>query len=418
MSEAPKPSPGPQHPAPLERLRHDFDLAQLRRYRLARVREQLRLYDCAAAVLYDSVNIRYASDTSYMPVFGMHFMGRHLFVPQEGPVVLFEKPHMAHLWGDAELIDELRPAVAWRSVHAGPDVEHNVRRWASEMADLVRRYGGDSRRLAIDRCEPAAAAALHEAGMELVDAQEPMERARSIKSTDEVGCMQVAMDVSEIAMRQMQEQLIPGITENQLWSILGQVNLAYGGEWLECRLLTSGRRTNPWLQEASDKVIESGELVAFDTDMVGPYGYCSDVSRTYLCPDAAPTSAQRTLYRLAAEELQHNMELMQPGLSLREVSQRAWPVPERYRENSYRFIAHGVGMCDEWPNCYQPDVLEKQREGDMVLEPGMVMCVESYIGETGGSEGVKLEQQVLITGDGHRLLSRYPLDRELLGTQY
>ena len=111
------------------------------------------------------------------------------------------------------------------------------------------------------------------------------------------------------------------------------------------------------------------------------------------------------------------MDLMRPGLTLREVAQKAWPVPDVYKENSYKFIAHGVGMCDEWPNCYQLDVLEQQREGDIVLEPGMVMCVESYIGEKGGREGVKLEQQVLITDDGHRLLSDHPLDATLLGSE-
>ena len=137
---------------PLRPLNHDFDYASLKHYRLNRVREQLRLYEYAAAVLYDSVNIRYASDTSCMPVFGMHFMGRHVFVPQEGPVILFEKPHMCHLWKNEALIDELRPARAWRSVFAGPDVERNVKQWASEVVDLVRQYGGDNRRLAIDCC--------------------------------------------------------------------------------------------------------------------------------------------------------------------------------------------------------------------------------------------------------------------------
>ena len=403
---------------PLKLLNHDFDYASIKHYRLSRFREQLRRYDYAAAVLYDSVNIRYASDTSCMPVFGMHFMGRHVFVPQEGPVILFEKPHMSHLWNNEELIDELRPARAWRSVFGGPDVERNVKRWASEIADLVRQYGGDNQRLAIDRCEPAAAFALRDLGIQMFDAQEPMERARGIKSMDEVKCMQVAMEVAEIAMQQMQDELQPGITENQLWSVLGQVNLAYGGEWLECRLLTSGHRTNPWLQEASDKIIDAGELVAFDTDMIGPYGYCSDVSRTYLCPGLSPTPAQIGLYRLAVEQLQHNMGLMRAGLSLREVPEQSWTVPDIYKANSYKFIAHGVGMCDEWPNCYQLDVLEEQHEADVVLESGMVMCVESYIGESGGSEGVKLEQQVLITDQGNELLCHYPLDESLMGREF
>jgi Xaa-Pro aminopeptidase len=108
----------------------------------------------------------------------------------------------------------------------------------------------------------------------------------------------------------MRAALQPGITENELWAILAYTNIAMGGEWLECRLLTSGQRTNPWLQEASDKVVKAGELVAFDTDMIGNFGYCADISRTYLCEPERPTAKQCELYRLAFDELHHNMALL------------------------------------------------------------------------------------------------------------
>ena len=68
----------------------------------------------------------------------------------------------------------------------------------------------------------------------------------------------------------MREQLKPGMTENELWSILHQTNIENYGEWIECRILSSGERTNPWMQECSNKIIQDGEIVSFDTDMVGP----------------------------------------------------------------------------------------------------------------------------------------------------
>ena len=73
----------------------------------------------------------------------------------------------------------------------------------------------------------------------------------------------------------MREALRPGITENALWAELHRGNIAGGGEWIECRLLASGPRTNPWFRESSMRVIERGDIVAFDTDLIGPYGYCS-----------------------------------------------------------------------------------------------------------------------------------------------
>ncbi len=44
----------------------------------------------------------------------------------------------------------------------------------------------------------------------------------------------------------------------------------------------------------------------------------------------------------------------------------------------------------------------------------MVFCVESFAGAPGGREGVKLEQQILVTEDGPELLSRYPLEEAML----
>ena len=72
------------------------------------------------------------------------------------------------------------------------------------------------------------------------------------------------------------------MTEEELWSYLHKTNIENGGEWIETRLLSSGPRTNPWFQECSNRIIQKGDLVAFDTDMVGPYGYCADISRTFV----------------------------------------------------------------------------------------------------------------------------------------
>jgi hypothetical protein len=85
------------------------------------------------------------------------------------------------------------------------------------------------------------------------------------------------------------------------------------------------------------------------------------------------------------------------------------PTAERYRANRYSTIAHGVGVCDEYPAVYYPEDVESTGY-DGVLEAGMTICVESYIGEAGGAAGVKLEEQVLVTETGAEVLSRYPFE--------
>ena len=402
-------SGGSNHAAP------GIDLAALRAYRLERVQQQLRANDCAAALLYNPINIRYATDSRNMSVWMLHNMGRYCVVPAQGRAVLFEYANrncLDHV-PDLPAIAEVRPAV----IHAFFNVaEHAVavsRRWAGEIRDVVcALMGPGPHRLAVDRTDVIGVEALHGQGFTLVEGQRLLELARSIKSPGEIACMRESLAVADIAMSRLHQALRPGMSENELWAELPYANIAHGGEWIETRLLSSGPRTNPWFQEASGRRIEAGDLVSFDTDMIGPHGYCADVSRTFLCGPGAPSAAQRRLYGLAADQVAHNCGLLHPGLTFREFRERAWRIPERYLDQNYGCPLHGVGMVDEWP-AIGADLNDPLAQ-DGVLAPGMTVCIESYMGEVGGAEGVKLEQQVLITATGHEVLSRYPLESAFL----
>ncbi|WAG77673.1 Xaa-Pro peptidase family protein [Metapseudomonas furukawaii] len=385
-----------------------IDRKALRRYRLERIRQQLREHDYAGILLADPINIRYATDTNNLGLWVMHSPSRYVFIATDGPVVLFDFSSSRHNSEHIETLDEIRPATPWLYFLAGPRVQEKAERWAREVAELVRRQGAGNRRLAVDRCDPWGAERLVRKGLRLFDAQPLMEQARLIKSAEEIASHRVSMDVCDLAIARMRASLVPGITENQLWSILHGTNVAQGGEWAESRLLSSGPRTNPWFQDASDRVIEAGEMVCFDTDMVGPGGYLSDISRSFICPGKAATAVQRDLLEIAAQQITHNLDLLRPGLSFREFAERCWPVPERYEHNRYMMMLHGVGLVDEYPSvAYAVDFAEWGYDG--LFQENMVVSVESYIGERGGHQGVKLEEQVLITARGAVKLSRTPL---------
>jgi len=394
------------HDSPLDRV-------ALRAYRLGRVREQLRQRDYAGILLYDPLNIRYATDTSNMQVWTMHNKVRYAFVPTEGPVVLFDFHNCAHLAADNEVIDEVRPATAYFYFEAGPRSAELAQRWADEVADLLHAHGGGSWRLAVDKVDAHGSNALSQRQVEIMDGEEVMELARSIKAEIEIEAMGEAIAACEEGMRRMQAALRPGISENALWSILHQTNIELGGEWIETRLLSSGPRTFPWFQECGPREIEAGDIVSFDTDLVGPHGYCADISRSWLCGDGPANAEQRELYRLAYEQICHNLELLRPGMAFRDYAERAFRLPGACQAHRYSSLLHGIGLCDEYPRiCYAQDF---DRAGyDGVLEAGMTVCVESLVGRDGGRESIKLEQQVLITADGHRLLSRYPFEAQLL----
>ena len=389
------------------------DMPALREYRLERIREQLRARDYAGILLWDPLNIRYATDTSNMQLWVTHNPCRVCFVPTEGPVILWDFHGCEVLSRHLPLVSEVRPSPAVFYFEAGDRCDEFGQRFAAEIDDLLRRHGGGNRRLAVDRMELSGVRAFDAIGIEIMNGQEVTELARAIKNENELNAVRCAIACCEAGMAEMERALEPGMTENDLWAVLHVENIRYGGEWIETRLLSSGPRTNPWFQECGPRVIQNGDLVAFDTDLIGVYGYCVDLSRTWLCGDDAPTDTQRSLYRLACEHITENATRLRPGMRFRELSLAAHRLPPEFRDQAYSVIFHGVGLCDEYPAVRYPEHLESSGYGG-VLEPGMTVCVEAYVGAVGGREGVKMENQVLITQTGAELLNHYPLDRRLM----
>ncbi len=389
-----------------KRLREDeIDFDKLRSYRLDRVKKELEKNNLEACILFDPVNVRYALDTLNMSVYNMHNLTRYCFVPVNGPVILYEYFNCEKLSEGLNLIDEIRPAITWDYFSNGDQSEAQLKKWINEVKDLSNSYF-KSKKIAIDVLNGPAVTALDKEGIKVVDAKLILEQARLIKSSEEIKCMRSAIDVAEMGILKMREQLKPGMTENELWSILHQTNIENYGEWIECRILSSGERTNPWMQECSNKIIQDGEIVSFDTDMVGPYGYCADISRAFVVGNKF-NDEQKKLYSMAVEQIDYNSRLIKNGLSFKEFTEKSWVLPEDYYPNRYSVMVHGIGLCDEWPAIRYPTD-GGERSG--TFQKNMTITVESYIGKVGGKEGVKLEQQYLIGENGLELMSHHPLE--------
>ena len=389
-----------------KRLREDeINFQKLRSYRLDRVKKELEKNNLEACILFDPVNIRYALDTVNMSVYNMHNLTRYCFVPVNGPVILYEYFNCEILSKDLNLIDEIRPAITWDYFSNGDQASSQLKKWINEIKDLSKSYF-KSKKIAIDVINGPAVTALNKIGIEVVDAKLILEQARVIKSAEELKCMKAAIEVAEIGVTKMRNELKAGMTEDELWSILHKTNIEHGGEWIECRILSSGERTNPWMQESSNKVIQSGEIVAFDTDMVGPYGYCADISRTFV-EGHRFNNEQKQLYNMATDHINHNARLIRNGVSFREFTEKSWKLPDEYYGNRYSCVVHGIGLCDEWPQIKYPTD-GGQREG--FFEKNMTITVETYIGKVGGKEGVKLEQQYLVGENNLELMSHHPLE--------
>ena len=377
-------------------------------YALARLRAALRRHDIAAALLIDPVNVRYASGTSTMPVWTMHSIDRYLLVPVEGEPVLWE-----YAGAPPELVSpycrlETRTATSWAVFGSGERAGGRAALFAADVAAVLRDRGIDGDRIGVDRLDAYGFLALQAAGVHLVPAQLAVEQARAVKGAEEVELIRRSLHVCDAAVADLYRSLRPGMTENEAWArFLGRA-FELGAEYAECRLLSSGPRTNPWFREASDRPVERGDLVAFDTDLIGPAGYLADLSRTYLVGSARPSARQRRLYADAQAFLADIIAELRPGAALDEVGERlSRRLPAAYHAERYPFIAHGSGLSDEYP------VLAFSDHHAGEIEAGMVFSVEAYVGVEGEDEGLKLEEQVLVTSAGVEVLSQAPHDEHL-----
>jgi Xaa-Pro dipeptidase len=394
-----------------------IDEPRMHAYRLSRIQDELKRRDLGALITYDPVNTRYATGIRNMQVWAFHSVIRMGFIPAEGKAVVLEYGGSEHLADGLETIAEVRPSIP---LHFGPGLTprqavEKLKRWVAQIESLTLTYCGDNKRVALDNQVPyVAGAALAEYGYEVNPGYDILALAQSVKNEDELRAMRRSLSVAETGITRLQAAIQPGVTENALWAVLNHANVELGGEYMDTRLLSSGQRTNPWYQECGQRVIEAGDMIALDTDMIGPYGYDADVSRSFVCDVDRATARQKQIYQLAYEHIHHNMQLLKPGMSFRELSEQAFDVPEVYRAQTISMNWHGVSLYGGWPTILGRGFFDENSE-DGEITPGMTLCVESYIGEVGGPDGVKLEEQVLVTESGYRLLSDYPFETTLLG---
>jgi len=385
--------------------------AGIQAHRLQRICQRLEAAECAAIVLFDPVNIRYATGTRNMQVWTMHNICRYTVVFANGETVLYELGSSEHL--ARAYAADIRPSLSTDFMAVGSRGLEMARRWAESMISLLSEKGFAEQSLAIDRAGLALVQESERQGLRLIEGQSVMERARAIKSRDEVEVLRRSLQTCEQSVAGMRERLQPGMRESDALAMLVEGSIQRGGEYPETRLLSSGPRTNPWFQETSDRVIADGDLLAFDTDMIGPMGYYNDISRSWVIGDKPPSDAQRRLYALAYQQLQHNTELLQVGMGFLEFSDKSYQLPDNCIPNRYADVAHGCGLGVEYPLVwYRED--DEWGAYDGLFEENMVVCIECYVGELGGREGVKLEQPVWLSADGAVVLSDYPFELDYL----
>ncbi len=395
------------------------DLPKMRDYRWRRLVDAINARGYGGLIVTDPLNIRYATDSTNMQLWNTHNPFRALLVCADGYMVIWDYKNGKFLTQFNPLVREQRTGADFFYFDRGDKADVAARTWADEVRDLIAEHGGGNRRLAVDKIMLHGLRALEALGFAIEEGEELTEKARSIKGPDEIKAMRCASHACETSVRRMEDYArdwgpTGTVSEADVWAVLHAENIKRGGEWIETRLLTSGPRTNPWFQECGPRLVQNNEILAFDTDLVGCYGICVDISRTWWIGDAGPRPDMVAAMRHGVEHIRENMAMLKPGVSFRDLTFKAHRLAPEYQALKYGCQMHGVGLCDEWPLITYPD---RWIEGayDYEVQAGMVLCVEALISPEGGDFSIKLEDQVLVTEDGHENLTTYPFDAALMG---
>jgi Xaa-Pro dipeptidase len=395
------------------------NLDAMRDYRWRRLTEALVAKDIGGLLMFDPLNIRYATDTTNMQLWNSHNPFRACLLCADGHMVMWEYKNAPFLVTFNPRVAELRSGAAFFYNTNGENTDRAARSFAGQVDEVMRKHAGTNRRLAVDKIMVHGLRALERTGFDVLEGEVITERTRAIKGPDDILAMRCAHHACESAIAEMEAFTRANVplgttSEDDIWAELHKGNIRRGGEWIETRLLASGPRTNPWFQECGPRIVQNNEIVAFDTDLIGAYGTCIDISRTWWIGDRRPSTAMTSAMHHARDHMTENMALLKPGTTIRELVFGGHTLAPQYQTQKYSCKMHGVGLCDEWPYVTYPDGWD---DGAMeaALEPGMVLCVEALVSPEGGDFSIKLEDQVLITDTGFENLTTYPFDPRLLG---
>ncbi|HLY65374.1 MAG TPA: M24 family metallopeptidase [Chloroflexota bacterium] len=381
-------------------MKKTWDDQRLKRDRLEQLQAAMAKFGVGALYLTEGESVRYAIN--------LRIPGGAALVPAHGEPIAFVRSldmgyvRLAH--------PNVRPHI-YRSEPTDAEADQKALRWADAMRDLMAELGVGGEPLGLDATDPVAFLALNSRGFRMQNAQKILESAKEVKTQDEIAIYwEMGKFYSEI-MRYFRDTIRPGITEQEMVSLMTAHVFSLGAEGLLQINVCSGENMNPWRRWPTARQFQEGDLIGMDIHVYGPGGYIFDSGRTYLCGSNA-NAASGELYRRAHDYNNAVTELIKPGLPITELKSSLPALPEKYQELVYSFhVAHSTGLT---PGEY-PSIMKHQKPVDDVLKTGQILSVDTVYGEFGDGLAVKLEEQVLVTDKGAVKMADMPYEEALLG---
>jgi Xaa-Pro aminopeptidase len=284
---------------------------------------------------------------------------------------------------------------------------------AGKIAHELREHGLEGEPVGIDMTDMVALNALTRAGVVTADGSQVMLAARAIKTDEEVALLDHAAAIVDAVYERIYEMLRPGVTEREIVADAHKLLFEMGSEQVEAINAVSGDRCIPHPHVFSDRLLRPGDQAFFDI-IHSFMGYRTCYYRTFCV--GGVNQAQIDAYKQCREWLDDAIELVRPGATTDEIA-AVWPTAESLdfpdEESCFGLqFGHGLGV-----GLYESPMISRLHSLDhpVEIEAGMVFALETYCPAGDGVSAARIEEEIHVTADGNRILTRFPAE-ELLVT--
>ncbi len=417
MSEFPvATTPAPGNMAVDWEMRVDFE--RLRQYRLDRVRQALVDHDLGALLLFETSNIRYSTATQ-IGYWAFNKGERWALITRAGRPKVWDfgsaakahrlqLPHMYDTENSVGGNTGLQGAI-------GPSTGLHARA-VREIKAALEDAGVANEKLGVDIAETSVFLALQDAGLAVVDGQQAMMSAREIKSQDEIVLLTQACAMVDGVYHDIFEMLKPGVRESDVVALAHARLFQMGSEFVEAINSIAGERCSPHPHVFSDRLIRPGDQAYFDIIHVFN-GYRTCYYRTFVVGRAS--QAQRDAFKKSREWMDSAIDLVKPGATTDQIA-NVWPRAEEFgfddEMDAFGLqFGHGVGVgLHERPIISRLNSLDDPVE----IKEGMVFALETYAPAADGRSAARIEEEVVVTADGCKVITLFPCEELMVANEY
>ena len=394
------------------------DFARLRTDRLARAKAALEASELGAVLLFDQNNIRYVTST-HIGEWARDKSARCVLLPRNGDPVLWDFGSAAK---HHQLYAPWLPESSWQagvtSMRGAMPRESGVPDLlAGHIYDVLDDHGLLDKPVGLDLTDMETLASLARRGIATGDAAPVMQSARKIKTADEIALLDQAAGIVDAVYQRIYETLRPGVREHEIVADAQRMLFELGSEQVEAINAVSGDRCSPHPHVFSDRLLRPGDQAFFDI-IHSFMGYRTCYYRTFSV--GSTNQQQIDAYKQCREWLDDAIELVRPGVTTDKIAE-VWPTAQELgfpsEESCFGLqFGHGIGV-----GLYEAPMISRLNsfEDPIVIEEGMVFALETYCATRDGTGAARIEEEIVVTAEGPRIITRFPGEELLVcGKQY